>query len=401
MHRARIIDFHLMATRSIITGIDIGTHATRVVVCEQAATPDALPRIIGTGVAESKGLRHGYVVDPHEAARSIRAAIAAAEKAAGVPIKSALLSIGGISLESMISHGTVMVSRADGEVTQLDVEKAVTESENALAGTQNKEILDTIPLRYRLDSKEILGRPQGFKGSKLEVKTFFITSLKQHLADLTSTVEEAGVDVIEIVPAPIAAARIALTKHQRVAGCVLANIGAETVSIAVFENDAPISLQVFPIGSINITYDISLGLRIPIQDAEKLKMGDYSGTFSRKKLDEIVEARVSEIFELVEAHLKKIGKNGLLPAGIILTGGGAGIATIEDLARGILKLPSSIALPELPGNQKATIRDSSWFVAYGLCVHGSQNNSRPSLSNGGNISDMIDRIKTWFNQYLP
>lgn len=385
-------------TSSLITGIDIGTHATRVVVCEPPETPDALPRIIGTGVAESKGLRHGYIVDPHEAARSIRAAIAAAEKAAGVPIKSAILSIGGISLESTISHGTIMVSRADGEVTALDVEKVNEESERALTGTQNKEILATIPLRYRLDGKDVPGRPQGFKGGKLEVKTFSITSLKQHLADLTSTVEEAGVEVEDVIPAPIAASRIALTKHQRVAGCVLVNIGAETVSVAVFENDAPISLHVFPVGSINITYDISLGLRIPIQDAEKLKMGDTSTPVSRKKLDEIVDARLSEIFELIEAHLKKIGKNGLLPAGIILTGGGAGIATIEDLARGILKLPSSIALPELPGNQKATIRDSSWFVAYGLCIHRFQNGGRETTLPGKNL---IETVRKWFEQYLP
>lgn len=392
-----------MAQRSIIAGIDMGTHTTRVVVCEMPSEEGALPKIIGTGFAESRGLRHGYIVDPHEAAKAVRLAIANAEKSSGVPIRRALVSIGGISVESMLSHGTMMISRADGEVSTLDIEKAVDASEEALSGTANKEILLVVPLRYRLDTKEVHGRPNGLKGSKLEVKTFFITCLKQHMTDLASVVEEAGVQVDEVVPSPVAAARIALTKHQRVAGCVLANVGAETVSIVVFENDMPISLQVFPIGSVNITNDIALGLRIPIEDAEKLKLGDYTGTYPRKKFDEIVEARLSEIFELVEAHLKKIGKNGLLPAGIILTGGGAGIATIQDLARGILKLPSSLALPDLPGNQKTTIKDSSWFVAYGLCSYGAargkNGTGRSAMSTG--MSEIGNKVKNWFEQYLP
>lgn len=392
-----------MASRSIITGIDIGTTTTRVVVCETSNDDGALPRIIGTGFAPSFGLRHGYVVDPHEAVKGVKAALAIAEKAAGVPLRRARISIGGISLESMLSHGTVMISRADGEISPLDIEKVIEASEDALSGTGNKETLRTVPLRYRLDGKEVHGRPQGLKGSKLEVKTFFITCLKQHMNDLVGVVEEAGISVDDVLPAPVAAARIALTKHQRVAGCVLANIGAETVSLVVFENNMPISLQVFPVGSVNITNDIALGLRIPIEDAERLKLGDYSGgAYPRKKLDEIVDARLSEIFELIEAHLKKIGKNGLLPAGIILTGGGAGIATIEDLARGVLKLPSSIALPALPGNQKTTIKDSSWFVAYGLCA-----SSRPDQENGARggiraeVAGIGERIKEWFSQYLP
>ncbi|MHB8651534.1 MAG: cell division protein FtsA [Minisyncoccota bacterium] len=394
-----------MASRPpITTGIDIGTHAIRVVVCEAQSERDTLPKIVGTGYAESRGIRRGYIVDEHEALSSIRKAFAAAEKSSGMPIKEVSLSVGGISLESSISHGTTVISRADGIVTDLDVQKAIAASKEALGVNENKLELELVPIRYRLDSKEVHGRPQGFHGSKLEVKTFHITCLKQHVSDLESAVEEIGVAIVEIVPSPVAAARVALTKHQRVAGCVLVNIGAETVSVVVFENDMPISLQVFPVGSVNITNDIALGLRVPIQDAEKLKLGDYTGTYSRRRLDEIIDARVSEIFELVEAHLKKIDKNGLLPAGIILTGGGAGIATIDDLARGILKLPSSIALPELPGNQKATIKDSSWFVAYGLCVHAGQRETarrRIALPISNKMSAYRTRIKQWFDQYLP
>jgi cell division protein FtsA len=123
--------------------------------------------------------------------------------------------------------------------------------------------------------------------------------------------------------------------------CILANIGAETVSIVVFENNIPISLEVFPIGSVDITHDIALGLKIPLDDAERIKLGSDTGvSVSRKKLEEIIDARLSDIFELIENHLKKIGRNGLLPAGIIMIGGGSGTPNIEEVAKATLKLPT-------------------------------------------------------------
>lgn len=384
--------------RNIITGIDVGTHTIRVVVSELTKGNGA-PHIIGTGLAESKGLRHGYIVNDRDAVESINAAIRAAEKSSGITIKNAYLSVGGISLESFVSSGTTVISRADSEVTDLDIEKLSKSSEDNLPNIQNKKVIDSIPIMFKLDGKEVLGKPQGMKGTKLEVKTLFITCLEQHLNDLVHAVEEAGVDVIDYVAAPIAASLIALSKKQRVVGCVLVNIGAETVSLVVFDDDIPISLQVFPIGSTDITNDIALGLRIPLEEAERLKLGNLSDNYSKKKLDEIIEARLSDIFDLVEAHLKKIGRNELLPAGVIITGGGAGIGTIEDLARAALKLPSKIAAPLLLTNQKGQVRDSSWFVAYGLCVYGFMDR-RPSRggSMGGPAWNMV---KGWLKELMP
>ncbi|MBI5816905.1 MAG: cell division protein FtsA [Candidatus Yonathbacteria bacterium] len=384
--------------RNIITGIDVGTHTIRVVISELIKGNGAA-HIIGTGLAESKGLRHGYIVNDRDAVESISAAIAAAEKSSGITIKSAYLSIGGISLESFISTGTTVISRADSEVTDLDIEKISKSSEDNLPNIQNKKIIDTIFIKYKLDGKEVLGKPQGMKGTKLEVKTLFITCLEQHLNDLVHVVEEAGVDVDAYIAAPIAASLIALSKKQRVVGCVLVNLGAETVSLVVFDDDIPISLQVFPIGSTDITNDIALGLKIPLEEAERLKLGNLSDNHSKKKLDEIIEARLSDIFELVEAHLKKIGRNELLPAGVIITGGGAGIGTIEDLARATLKLPSRIATPLLLTNQKGQVRDSSWFVAYGLCVYGFMDR-RPS--RGASMGSPVwGTIKGWLKELMP
>ena len=353
-------------SRNITVGIDVGTRSTRVVVAEYVKGAPR-PVILGVGSSQSFGLRHGYIINKKDAIKSIKSAVRAAERSAKIKIKSAYLSIGGISLESSVSNGSVIISRADGEVTDLDIEKAIDVSRENLNNTANKKILDTIPVKYKIDGKEIFGRPQGMVGSKLDVKTLFITCLEQHIDDLVSTVEDAGIEVEDIVATPIVASLVALTKKQRTVGCLLANIGAETVVVSVFEDDVPISLQVFPIGSTDITNDIALGLQVPLDEAEQIKIDNKSGIHSKRKLDEIIEARLSDIFELIEAHLKKIKRSGLLPGGIIITGGGAGISTIEDFAKAALKLPSKIATLDSVNNHTGQIKDSSWFVAYGLC----------------------------------
>jgi cell division protein FtsA len=355
--------------KRIVTGIDVGTYATRVVVVEYIR--GEAPRIIGTGISETRGLRHGYIVNKMDATRSISTAITHAEKMIGFKIKNAFLSVGGISLESVISTGSIIISRASGEVSEQDIKKSETDAEETLTNLVNKRIIYRIPLRYKLEGKEVLGNPNGMIGTKLETKMLFVTCLEQHLEDIIKTIEEIGIEVDEVVPSPIAAGQVALNKKQRSVGCALVNIGAETVSIAVFENEVPISLQIFPIGSTDITNDIALGLKVPLDEAERIKLSGPS-TYPKKKLDDIIEARLYDIFELIEAHLKKIGRNGLLPAGIILTGGGVGIATIEDLAKAVLKLPSSIAHPALTAGNKNPVKDSSWLVAYGLTLYALQ-----------------------------
>ncbi|MCK5591728.1 MAG: cell division protein FtsA [Candidatus Pacebacteria bacterium] len=381
--------------RNIVTGIDIGTNTTRVVVAELSKSSGA-PRIIGTGTAESKGMRSGYVVNTGEVIKSIQTAINIAEEESGVRVRSIFLSVGGIGLESIVSQGSVMISRADNEVTDLDIENVISAAEQK-ADLINKNIIETIPVLYKLDGKEVYGKPVGMKGAKLEVKTLFITCLEQHLNDLIYATEEAGIEVEDVIPAPIAASLVALSKRQRTVGCLLANIGAETVSIAIFEEDIPVSLEVFPIGSTDITNDIALGFQVPLEEAEDMKKGGVQ-PFERKKLAEIIEARLSDIFELIEAHLKKIDRNGLLPAGIILTGGGTGISTIEDFAKGALMLPSKIAhLPS--GDEESEFQNSLWFVAYGLCIFG-LNQSRETKSSQ-NFKKMKSGVISWLKQLLP
>ena len=297
-----------------------------------------------------------------------------------------------------------MISRADSEVSEIDITKAIEASEEAIppSYSQNRRVIHTIPLFYKIDGKPVLGKPDGMRGSKLEVKTLFVTSLEQHLNDLIRAVEECGVQVEDVSAAPLAASQVTLTKAQRMAGCVLANIGAETVSIAVFENGIPQSVEVFPIGSTDITNDIALGLRVPLEEAEQIKLGAITGTtYPKKKLEEIIDARLSDIFELIDAHLRKLGRSGLLPAGIIITGGGGLLGNIDHMAGSALRLPSRIATlnPAQPQNNKVFVKDASWSVAYGLCILGLNADNE---SVGARLTkNAKGKMLAWIRQFLP
>ena len=385
----------------IIAGIDIGTYQVKVVVVSynRKKSERALPQIIGTGYAESRGLRNGYIINESDVVRSVRSAVMQAEKAAGAEIKRAYVSISSVGLDEVFSHGEVITTRADSEIIQADLDKAMQDSEERIMEyIPNRKILHAIPLHYSIDGEKVLGRPHGMKGTKLEVESLFITTFEQHLQDLVGAIESIGITVEDVMAGPLAASFVMLTKAQKRAGCVLANIGAETVSIAVFENSTPISLKIFPIGSNDITNDIALGLKIPLEEAEKIKRGGMSSAnYSKRKLDEIIAARLSDIFELIDVHLKKIKRDGLLPAGIIITGGGSGIATIQDLARASLRLPSRIAT--LDAGQNGKIRDASWAVAYGLCMWGASDDEEETSL--GMAKKAQHSIIEWLKQFLP
>lgn len=381
--------------RSIITGIDIGTYNVKVVIAHGSEKNDkGMPKILGVGTAEARGLRHGYVVNMADVSESVKLALAEAEKRAGVKVKKAFLAVGGIGLGSVASSSSLIISRADLEVTPLDVRKVLEQCEKDIPtnAVLNKKIIHSIPLQYKIDGKATLGKPEGQKGSKFEVKVLYITCLEHHLNDLIQSVEEAGVAVEDVMASPIAASLITISKSQKIAGCVLANIGSETVSIAVFENNAPASLEVFPIGSSDVTNDIALGLKVPLEEAEQIKIGAITGSsFPRKKLEEIVQARLTDIFELIETHLKKIGRNGLLPAGIVITGGGSGLTNIEDMAKVSLRLPARLGGKE-----------STWAVAYGLCVLGTHTEEDAPIDTSSLFFvKMWKAIVSWVKQFLP
>lgn len=386
----------------IITGIDIGTYQIKVAVARlpRNAKENAVPEIIGTGYSESRGLKSGYILQSADVARSIKSAITQAEKSAGITIKRAHVAIGSIGLEELYSRGEVIPARADSEITETDLEKATTDSEERIADRiPNRAILHTIPLRYSVDGSEVLGRPQGMRGTRLEVDTLFITTYEQHVSDLIAAIESIGVFVEDVIASPLAASFVMLSKAQKRAGCILVNMGAETTSIVVFEDTTPISLKIFPTGSNDLTNDIALGLKIPLEEAEKIKRGAMNAvTYSKKQLEEITDSRLITIFTLIDAHLKKIKRDGLLPAGAILTGGGSNVFRVTDIAKRILLLPACTATLEI-GTKHAKVKDATWAVAYGLCMWGASD--REDSSAIGTVKHAKRGILSWLKQFLP
>lgn len=432
--------------RSFSVGIDIGTNQVKVIVAEsaeswnarkadgnsqgggggmgngmgsgmsgptggsrhgQSRSPDSLPRVIGGGIAETRGMRHGYITNLKEVVRSIKTAVAQAEKSAGVAIKRAYVSVSGVGLGAIVATSSVNTTKADAEITDLDVKRAIEESEKELPNQymQNRKIVHTIPLEFKIDGKKVLGKPQGLKGIRLEARVLYMTCLAHHLNEILTACEEADIEITDVIAGPMAASFVTLNKTQKIAGCLLANIGCETTSIIVFENNIPISLEVFPFGSNDITNDIALGLKVSLEDAEAIKTGKSSDfSFSKRKLDEIIIARLADIFDLINDHLKRIDRSGLLPAGIILTGGGAALTNIEDFAKIALHLPSKKANIELQGNLKVIQQDTEWAVAYGLAMVGlgaDEGGVVQSGSTAGIIGKLLKRFWNWLKQFLP
>lgn len=380
-------------------GIDIGTTLTRVVVVEHSKEG---ARIIGVGLTETHGMRHGYVVNKEEVTASLFKAVQMAEKESGIRIRRASIAIGGVGVGCEYVTGTANATRADGIIGKFDIEKAIADGETRL-DNKNRAILHAFPMAFKVDDKELPTRPEGMFGSKVEVKTLFITCFQQHLDDLLQVAQDVGIRIEHFVATPIATPAFILNDLQKNFGCILIDIGAESVSVAIYENTILSALHVFNIGSSDITKDISLGFRVPPEEAENLKIGAIgSQQIPKKKLDEVVEARISDIFELVDKYLKKIGRSGLLPAGAIIIGGGAQLSMIEDVAKTMLKIPIRKGTLEMQSTRGVN-KDYRLFTAYSTALLGQETDSTGHGRSffGGQSDGFITVIKDFLKQLLP
>jgi len=359
-------------------------------------------QILGTGTAPSKGLRHGYVVDAREAAQAVREAVERAASAARLKVSSARLAIGGVGLEDLRSTGDISLTPSGGVVSDADLDRAIKDSEKrASAKLANKQVLHAIPLEYRIDGMPIFGSPAGLQGTKLSVDVLLVTILAKHYEDMVDAVEAAGIEVEGVMASPIAASFVTLTKAQKMAGVVLANIGSETLSTIVYDNDTPVSIKVFPMGGNVVTESVALAFQMPLPEAEQLKRGAVSGSdIPERKLQTVVQGRMKDMFTLIAAHLKTIGKHRLLPAGIVMTGGGSGVSSATELAKTMLRLPSQVGqIGMLP--RSASV-DATWAVAYGLCRWGF---TEASANEGNSFSDVLrggwKSLKSSLSSFLP
>lgn len=382
--------------KNIITGIDVGTHSTRVLISEFSFR-DGRPqlKILGAGRAETHGMRRGYVTNVKEVSESIHLAIEGAEKQSGIRVKNAFVTIGGINISSANTKGGVLVSKADGVIQPVDLDRVHKECERSLS-VNNHAIIEVVPQEYYVDGEKVFGKPIGLKGKKLEAKMLFVTCFKQHIDYLSQAVESLGIDIVDMIASPVAESSILTTERQRIAGCAVVNIGAETVSISVFEHGLLYSVKVFDIGSVAITNDLALGLQVNLDKAEEMKSGGHSPDVPRRKFENIVESRVIEMCELVAKHLASIGRHKLLPAGVILSGGGSQISVLEETARKVLQVPITIASEISPLSKRyPSLSDPSWLSAYGLITIGK--NSGNKQQEGFGAFKIFGELKSWIS----
>lgn len=377
----------------IITGIDLGTHSVRVLITEHTGT--LKPRILGAGVAESRGLSKGYIINIRETAQSVRNALNAAEDQAGLRINEVYVGVGGIGLEGIQLKGEATASRSDGIFTENELDRCDLYAKNKLPESENKVVLMSYPIAYYIDGKYApVTSPVGMKGLKLEVLYNYITILKQHHDAIRDVMHEAGVDVERFFPSPVATGFVALSRRQLASGSILADIGSETLSVCAFENQVPISLEVFDIGSGSLTGDIARNLHVSIEEAEDIKLG-APHKFPIKKIGEIYQKNLNDIFTLVGSHIRKIERDNRLPGGIVITGGGSRIQDIAGFASDIVDLYATTDTP-LTSGQKSIFNDTSFLTAYGLCVLAVLDDYESDSHHGGGIGssgDMMGKIK--------
>ena len=378
-----------MSRGEIICVIDAGSSNIRTVIVQLLPSPEERPRVIGIGNRESSGIRKGVVIDIEEATRAISESIAEAERMAGVSVKRAIIGVADTQIGLQFSKGVIAVGRADGEVTDDDVTRVIDASQ-AISVPANKEIIHIIPKNYSLDDQKNIKDPVGMNGVRLEVDALIINGSTQNLKNLIKSVSQSRVEVEDLVLSPLAAAKAALNKRQKELGVVLVNIGAGLTTLAVYEENELMHTAVLPVGGSHITNDLAIGLRTSIEVAEKVKIeygsalpqeinkredidlsqlsDQEEGVVSRHHVAEIIEARLEEIFFMINKELKSIHREKLLPAGVVLTGGTAKLLGVVDLAKVTLGLPAQTGFPLPLGGLVDKVDDPAFATAIGLVL---------------------------------
>lgn len=384
--------------QALTIGIDIGSTNWRA-VATTVHTNSRYPVVLSCVKINSEGINKGNVSDIAEVSNLIRSLVNKLEQEVGVRSNNILISIGGSHLSSSHSSGHAQVSRGDATVTDLDIEKATKDAEKGVKDIKNKKIIHTIPLKYRLDGQDVSGRIIGLRGNKLEIKVLFITYPNQYMETLTGAIEQSKIRITDIIAGPIAESIPLLSKKQKEAGVALINIGASTTSVLVYENNVPLLVSVIPVGGDDITKDIALGLKVSLEEAEDIKCDKSNMHNSKKRIEEIVEARIEDICEKINKELDRINRRELLPAGVVVTGSGSNITNVDNIMRYFLKLPITLPKTEMSKLTGDIVRDSSFARSYGVVFLISNHSDKEIIKNL--VGRFITSIKRFLFQFLP
>ena len=379
-------------------GIDIGTSAVRVVIGsvptgDQAQGDiDQSPEItiVGVGSQPAQGMRKGTVVDINKVAIAVDKAIGSAEMMSGLNVEEAVVSVNGTHIEGMSSKGLMTVDQSR-PIGPAEVDRVV-DAAAKVKMSSNREIINVTPHTFTVDSQEGVRDPIDMSGVRLESDVYMVTAMTPHIKNLDQVSEKAMLKPIRpYSPAGLAAANIALTDRQKENGCVMVDIGHSTTNLVVYEEGDVIDIKVLPVGSNNITTDLAVGLQTDLDIAERIKVEHAVASpqlrrgneptvairvgngqvqkkleFQTELIDEIVEARLSELFDLINRELRRIKRQANLPGGAVLTGGGANLRGIVDFAKVALQMNASAFKPHGYKGVTDQIKDPSWTTALGL-----------------------------------
>lgn len=412
-----------MVQERVIVGIDVGT--TKICVLVGAVDRDGKLNIVGVGTCPSQGLRRGVVVNIEETVTSIAAALDRAERLSGKKITTAYVGIAGSHIESENSKGFVAISPSHRDIVQNDISRAI-EVARAIPLPANREVIHVIPRGYIVDGQEGIKNPIGMSGFRLEVETHIITGAMSSIRNLIRCVHKAQVEIEDLILEPLASSEAVLADGETDLGVALVDIGGGTTDVAVFSDGAIWHTVVLPIGGNLITSDIAIGLRLPLGVAEELKityghcdpasiaeddmidlaqfMPDCNDLVPRKLLAEIIQARVEELFNMVHEEIKKSGYDGLLPAGLVITGGTAELPGILDLAGQTLDLPARIGVPMGMHGLADSISRPTYATAVGLLLWGLRHTSfviDDEEYEEQESPDVVARLGRWLRAFIP
>lgn len=376
----------MQKSSSVSVGIDIGTTTVRAVI-GVAGEDQAAPTIVGAGSAPNRGMRKGTVIHVEEVASAITQAVEEAERISGQHVNAATISVNGTHIIGLNSKGVIAISSSSKEIMIDDLER-VEEAATVVQLPPNREILQVFAKSYSLDGQENIKEPLGMSGVRLEVDAHIVTAATPAVKNIDRTMEVARIDVNHHIVAGLASAESVLDSKQRESGTAVLDFGATTTNLIVFEEDDVQHVAVLPVGSNNLTNDLAIGLRTDLEVAEVVKLkyasaipsekkqprlvnvevGEETYQFEREVIDEIVQARLEELFELVDRELKKINRSGKLPGGIVLVGGGSLLPGIADYVREVLELPARVSKPRNYSGIIDTTDTPAYATAVGLMM---------------------------------
>jgi len=378
------------ATRHLV-GLDIGTTKISCIIAD--TNGGAEPRVVGIGNAPSEGLRRGVVVDLEKTVGSITRAVEEAERMAGVSARGVYAGIAGDHIRSINSRGVIAVSRKDNEIAQPDVDRVV-EAAKTIAIPMDREIIHVIPQEFIVDDQDGIKDPVGMSGVRLEAEVHIITGAVTSAKNICRSIQRAGLKVYDLVLEPLASSHAVLGRDERDLGVVLLDLGGGTTDVAVFFEGAIRHTAIIPFGGANVTNDLAIGLRTPIDKAEQIKIqhgcalaslvapdqvvavsgvgGRADREISRHVLASMIEPRLEEIFVLANKEVKKNHFAELLGGGVVLTGGTSLMPGIVDLAEQVFEMPVRLGVPEGLGGLSANVADPRFATGVGLVLHAAQ-----------------------------